>query len=146
MPANNPPATANALAYLTRALALLEKPRWAKCTPDEVRAGTLPMMIAEHSWITGAEAISIEGVYCEPEDERAQAWCTIGVVKAVTHYDPEPVKAYTYCLSILNLANPAYVATGSKNAQPYLNDTAESFETVRRFFQRGIAYLEKHSS
>lgn len=121
---NNKPATPNASIYLSRALELLEKPG-----PNH----------QPNSWITMREAIDQDGHACNPESEQAQAWCTIGVLKAVTHYDPvDPQKAYQYCLSILNLANPAYVATGSKSAQPELNDQAQSFEQVRRYFQRAI--------
>lgn len=119
----NKPATPNAVAYLTRALQLLEKPG-PRNQPN--------------SWIRNAEALDDQLRHCKPEDERAQAWCTIGVLKAVTHYDPDPPKAYQYCLSILNLANPAYVATGSKSAQPTLNDRADSFDQVRKYFQRAI--------
>lgn len=126
----NQPATTSALEYLSRALQLLEKPG-PKGQPN--------------SWITGREAIDDKGYPVNPESEQAQAWCTIGVLKAVTHYDPDPQRAYTYCLSILNLANPAYVATGSRSAQPELNDRATDFSTVRKFFQKAIAYLERHS-
>lgn len=128
----NQPATTQATQYLQRALALLEKP-----SPHQ-----------PHSWITMREAIDADGHACAPESEQAVAWCTIGVVKAVCHYDPNPEQAYRYCLSILNLANPAYVATGSKYAQPELNDRASSFEQVRKYFQRAIAkaiQLEKSS-
>lgn len=122
----NQPATTQATQYLQRALQLLEKPG-PRNQP--------------HSWIVGREAIDSSGMPCAPESEQACAWCTIGVVKAVTHYDPiSPDKAYTYCLSIMNLANPAYVATGNKHAQPELNDEAStSFDTIRRYFQRAIA-------
>lgn len=124
----NQPATDQAPQYLERALQLLEKPG-----PHG----------QPNSWITMREAIDKDGKPCNPESEQAQAWCTIGVIKAVTHYDPDPERAYRYCLSILNLANPAYVATGTYSAQPILNDQATSFETVRRFFQKGIAMAHK---
>lgn len=130
----NQPATTQAAAYLQRALLLLEKPRIRLDRYDKQPIETHP-----NSWIVGREAIDAEGYACAPESEQACAWCTIGVLRAVTHYDPDPPTAYTYCISIMNLANPAYVATGSKHAQPELNDRATSFEQVRRYFQRAIA-------
>lgn len=120
------PATANAYEYLVRALQLLEKPR-----PNQ-----------PHSWIQYHEAIDEQGHYVEPHSERAVAWCTIGVVKAVTHYDPDPDAAYRYCLSILNAANPAYIATGSNAAQPELNDSG-SWELVHTFFERAINFAAR---
>lgn len=126
------PATSHAAAYLARALELLEKPG-PKGQP--------------HSWIKSREAIDATGQPCSPESEQAQAWCTIGVLKAVTHYDPEPTRAYTYCLSILNAANPLYVANGQRDAQPQINDSGiVTFDTIRRLFQRGIAYAAKWES
>lgn len=124
------PATNHAYDYLVRALQLLEKPR------HKIYNGHVELTHA-HSWITGAEAITADGKYVQPEDERADAWCTIGVVKAVTKYDPDPDAAYRYCLSLLNAANPMYIAEGSSNAQPRLNDRG-SFQLVQKFFQRAI--------
>lgn len=128
------PATANAYDYLTRALQLLEKPRYR----TRLSPGEEPYKLADHSWIKNAEAWSDQlGKHVAPEDEMASAWCTIGVVKAVTKYDSDPDAAYRYVLSILNAANPTYIAEGSANAQPRLNDAGD-WPTVRRFFQRGI--------
>lgn len=125
----NQPATVNAAAYLQRALQLLEKPG-PRNQP--------------HSWITGREAIDIDGHPCKPESAQAQAWCTIGVIKAVTHYDPDPPRAYTYCQSILNLANPVYIANGQRDAQPSINDDpSTTFDQIRRYFQKGIALAIK---
>lgn len=123
------PATPNAYEYLTRALQLLEKPRKNQL----------------HSWIKNAEAITADGTYCEPEDERADAWCTIGAIKAVTKYDDNPDAAYRYCLSVLNAANPMYVAEGSQHAQPTLNDYVADFSLIQRLFQRGIAMAARLS-
>jgi hypothetical protein len=132
------PATTSAYDYLVRALQLLEQPRY-------ISPSKLPYSkVADHSWIRNAEAYSdILGSWVAPEDERATCWCTIGVIKAVTKYDPDPEAAYRYCLSIMNAANPAYVAVGSQAAQPTLNDQAESFDTVRKYFQRSIALAHK---
>lgn len=141
----NQPATANAYEYLVRALQLLEKPRYGK--PSNSYPHEAPLL-APHSWITGAEAITADGQYVSPEDERADAWCTIGVVKAVTKYDPDPDAAYRYVLSILNAANPMYVAEGTASAQPHLNDNG-SWPLVRKFFQKAItmaARLQQHSN
>lgn len=136
---SNKPATANACDYLTRALQLLEQPR-VRMTPDG------PRQVADHSWITNAEAFSDQlGTHVAPEDESASAWCTIGAVKAVTKYDADPDAAYRYCLSVLNAANPMYIAEGSQNAQPALNDSG-SWELVRGFFQRGIAMAARWSN
>lgn len=134
MPTNQP-ATTNAYDYLVRALQLLEKPRYGKPSASTHEAP----LLADNSWITGAEAWSdILNTWVAPENELASAWCTIGVVKAVTKYDPDPDAAYRYVLSILNAANPIYVAEGSSNAQPRLNDNG-SFQLVRGFFQKAIA-------
>lgn len=124
------PATSSAYEYLTRALQLLEKPG-PKQQPN--------------SWIRDREAINAQGEPCSPESEQAEAWCTIGVLKAVTRYDADPEAAYRYCLSVLNAANPLYVATGSKQAQPQINDdpSTTSFETIQRLFQKGIALAAK---
>lgn len=146
MPASNQPATSHAYDYLVRALQLLEKPRMGRVHKSSTQ--DIPdalMEIAPHSWITGAEAISADGTYVAPEDERAEAWCTIGVVKAVTKYDDNPDAAYRYVLSIMNAANPMYVAEGSSNAQPALNDSG-SFELVQKFFQRAIAMAARLES
>lgn len=138
MPASNQPATANAYDYLVRALQLLEKPRYSKPTNGE--------LLAEHSWIRNAEAWSDSlQQHVAPEDERADAWCTIGAVKAVTKYDPDPEAAYRYCLSLLNAANPMYVAEGTSQAQPRLNDNG-SWPLVRGFFQRAIAMAARLQS
>lgn len=136
---SNKPATTSAYDYLTRALQLLEQPR--------VRmTSTGPLVVAPNSWIINAEAYSDQlGTHVAPEDEAASAWCTIGVVKAVTKYDPDPEAAYRYCLSVLNAANPMYIAEGSQNAQPALNDEGD-WELVRNFFQRGIAMAAKWSN
>lgn len=124
------PVTSNATEYLTRALQLLEKPR----PPSH-----------DNSWIQYAGAIRDDGTYCEPQDERACAWCTIGAVRAVTFYDDKPEEAYKYCLSILSAANPQTIALGHEGALPYINDGG-SFERVRRMFQRGIALASKLQS
>lgn len=138
----NQPATANAYDYLVRALQLLEKPRYGK--PD-MQTHQAPLL-AEHSWIQNAEAFSDMLVkHVAPEDEAASAWCTIGAVKAVTKYDPDPDAAYRYCLSLLNAANAMYIAEGSSNAQPALNDSS-SWPLIRKFFQRGIAMAAKLQS
>lgn|SRR5678815_1987835 len=112
-----------AYEYLHRALQLLEEPR-----PPH-----------PNSWIQSAEAIDNEGRYCNPESERAVAWCTIGVVMAVTHYDPHPEEAYKYVLSLLNMANPIAIANDSL---PAVNDT-HAFETVRRMFQKAMGLALK---
>jgi hypothetical protein len=134
------PATTNAYEYLTRALQLLEQPRYSPANPFVPE----PIRIADHSWIRNSEAWSDQLCkWVAPEDEMASAWCTIGVVKAVTKYDPDPEAAYKYCLSVLNAANPAYVAVGTEQAQPCLNDNAPGFEPIRRYFQRAIALAAK---
>lgn len=133
MPSANQPATTSAYDYLVRALQLLEKPRYGKSVN-----GQAPLL-AEHSWIRNAEAFSdLLQTHVAPENELASAWCTIGVVKAVTKYDPDPDAAYRYCLSLLNAANPMYVAEGTAQAQPHLNDNG-SWPLVRTFFQKAIA-------
>lgn len=136
----NKPATTNAYEYLTRALQLLEKPRY-KTTATQVNPLHYEghaVKLADHSWIKNAEAFSDQlGKHVKPEDEMASAWCTIGVIKAVTKYDDDPDAAYRYCLSVLNAANPAYIAEGSSNAQPSLNDAGD-WPTVCGFFQRAI--------
>lgn len=136
------PATTNAYEYLVRALQLLEKPRYTY--PKTI--GSQPIKLADNSWIRNAEAFSDAlGKHVNPEDEMASAWCTIGVIKAVTKYDPDPDAAYRYCLSVLNAANPMYVAYGQENAQPHLNDGG-SWELVQRFFQRAINLAAKWSN
>lgn len=106
--------------YLQRALTMLEKPG-PRNQP--------------HSWIQNAEAIRDDGTHCKPEDERAAAWCTIGVVRAVTYYDPNPTSAYTYLLSLLNMANPIAIA---QDTLPQVNDYATSFTTVQNMFRKAI--------
>lgn len=134
MPTNQP-ATTSAYDYLVRALQLLEKPRYGKPDPNN----HIAPIIEPNSWITGAEAWSDKlQKHVAPEDEAADAWCTIGAVKAVTKYDPDPDAAYRYCLSLLNAANPMYVAEGTAQAQPYLNDNG-SWPLVRKLFQKAIA-------
>lgn len=124
-----PPATMNATTYLRRALQLLEAPR-----RDQQGNITHP-----NSWIRNAEAILANGQHCEPEDERAVGWCTIGVVKAVTKYDDNPEPAYRYVCSLLD-ASPIVIAHDSL---PSSNDSAETFERVRKTFLRAIALAEK---
>jgi hypothetical protein len=112
--------------YLTRAQQLLEKPG---------------PTANSHSWIRFAEAINAQGVHCAPESEQAQAWCTIGVLKAVTKYDPNPEAAYRYVYSIMNAANAALIAAGSA---PSLNDVSD-YETVINLFENGRTFLLRHS-
>lgn len=114
------PVVAPALAYeyLNRALLLLEKP----CEYNG----------KSNSWIQGREAITADGLSCAPESELAVAWCTIGVVRAVTHYDPVPDAAYRYILSLLNMANPIVITNGSL---PGVNDT-HAFQVVQRMFEK----------
>lgn len=113
------PATV-AYEYLDRALQMLDKPR--------------PNNNVDNSWIQHAEAIKADGTYCMPEDEQAVAWCTIGVVKAVTHYDPNPDQAYTYLLSLLNMANPIAIAN---DTLPNVNDT-NAYAVVRNMFIKAM--------
>lgn len=110
-----PPALA--YDYLARALQLLEQP----CEYNK-----------PNSWIQGYEAITQEGLSCAPESELAVAWCTIGVVRAVTHYDQAPDAAYRYILALLNMANPIAIA---QNNLPSVNDT-HTFQVVQRMFQK----------
>lgn len=126
MPNNRIPVLSNQTAYdyLTRAQQLLEKPRYPH----------------EHSWIQFAEAISSDGHHVAPESEQAQAWCTIGVLKAVTKYDPNPEAAYRYVYSIMNAANAALIAAGSA---PSLNDVSD-YETVINLFENGRTFLLRH--
>jgi hypothetical protein len=112
--------------YLTRAQQLLEKPG---------------PTANSHSWIQFAEAINSDGQLCAPESEQAQAWCTIGVLKAVTKYDPNPEAAYRYVYSIMNAANAALIAAGSA---PSLNDVSD-YETVINLFKNGRTFLLRHS-
>lgn len=123
------PATLNALSYLQRALMLLEQPR-----TNQQHEVTHP-----NSWIRSAEAIQQDGNHCAPEDERAVAWCTIGVVKAVTKYDDNPDAAYRYVCSLLD-ASPVVLSHGSL---PSSNDTADTFERVRKTFLRAIKLAER---
>ena len=109
------PATM-AYQYLNRAQQLLEKPRENQ----------------PHSWIQGAGAINIDGHPVSPESEQAVAWCTIGVVRAVTHYDPNPDEAYKYILSLLNMANPRVIEAGSI---PQVNDRT-AFQQVIHMFEK----------
>lgn len=141
----NQPATTSAYDYLVRALQLLEKPRRRPSANRE--NGDIDVVeIAPHSWIQNAEAWSDQlQKHVAPEDERADAWCTIGVIKAVTKYDDNPDAAYRYCLSLLNAANPMYVAEGSSYAQPVLNDRG-SWPLVQKFFQRAIAMAARLSA
>lgn len=105
--------------YLNRALLLLEKPSSYNNSP--------------HSWIQGREAVRADGTGCAPESEQAVAWCTIGVVRAVTYYDQtSPDAAYKYILSLLNMANPIVF---TKDSLPGVNDT-HAFSTVQRMFEK----------
>lgn len=124
-----PPATMNAATYLRRALQLLEAPR-----RDQQGNITHP-----NSWIRHAEAIQANGQHCEPESEQAVGWCTIGVVKAVTKYDPSPEPAYRYVCSLLD-ASPVVIANDSL---PSSNDSASDFSRVRQTFLRAIKLAER---
>jgi hypothetical protein len=124
--------------YLTRAQLLLEKPRYKY--PGTI--GSQPIKLEEHSWIRNAEAFSDAlGKHVAPEDELASAWCTIGVLKAVTKYDPNPEAAYRYVYSIMNAANAALIAAGSA---PSLNDVSD-YKTVINLFENGRTFLLRHS-
>lgn len=112
--------------YVTRALQLLEKPG-----PG----------IQGSSWIKNAEAITTQPkgsiIYVKPEDERAEAWCFIGSLKAVTKYDPNPEAAYLYLYACINAANALLLSAnhstaGKAGAAPQINDNALSFGTVRQ--------------
>lgn len=117
-----------AYEYLSRAQYLLESPR-----PTG----------QSNSWIQHAEAINDQGNYVSPESERAVAWCTIGVVKAVTHYDEtDPDKAYKYILSLLNMANPNVILEGSL---PKVNDHTQ-FQQVIRMFEKAKLLAMKMES
>lgn len=125
----NQPATINALSYLQRALQLLESPR-----RDQQHN-----IVHPHSWIKNAEAIAANGTHVAPEDERAVAWCTIGVVKAVTKYDENPDAAYRYVCSLLD-ASPIVLAHDRLESS---NDSATDFERVRKTFLRAIKLAER---
>jgi len=130
-PALSPSTTYN---YLSRALNLLEKPGFG---------------IAGTSWIQNREAVDKQGHGVAPESEQADAWCTIGVLKAVTRYDPDPDAAYRYAYSILNAANPALVAIGGSGlagAAPSLNDHAYSFDQVKSLFENAKLFLLRHGA
>lgn len=120
--------------YLTRALQLLEKPG---------------LGISGTSWIQMREAVNKQGQGVAPESEQADAWCVIGVLKAVTQYDANPDAAYRYAYSILNAANPALVAIGGSGlsgAAPSLNDHAYSFSQVQALFENAKQFLLRHGA
>lgn len=107
---------------IDRALSLLEKPGKG---------------IGGSSWIQYAEAINQAGAHCAPESEQADAWCVIGVLKAVSAHDPDPSASYRYLYSILNLSNSTLLSIGSAGLSgpaPVLNDHAYSFDQVRQLF------------
>lgn len=96
--------------------------------------------LLQHGWIQGREAIDKDGNSCPPESDLAVAYCEIGAVKAVTHYDPDPDVAYRYCLSILDAANALVIEKGSV---PAVNDTT-THEHVLQMFDRAKQYLIRH--
>lgn len=118
---------------IDRALSLLEKPGKG---------------IGGSSWIQYAEAITPSGIHCAPESEQADAWCVIGVLKAVSAHDPDPQASYCYLYSLLNLANTQLVAIGGSGLQgaaPTLNDHAYDFATVRQLFTNAKHWITSHA-
>ena len=112
--------------YLTRALQLLEAPRY----------NTKMEVIANNSWVQNTLAIQADGVHCDPRSDLAVAYCTLGAIQAVTPDD----RIATYVNSIIDMANPSIVASGSI---PNVNDHARSFERVQRLFHRAQELVTK---
>lgn len=95
-----------------------------------------------HGWVKGREAVDKDGISCAPESDLAVAYCEIGAIKAVTHYDQDPDAAYRYVMSILSAANAMVYAKGSV---PSVNDSqATTQEYVLRMFDKAKNYLTKH--
>jgi len=113
--------------YLNRVIELLSAPR----------RDSQGRITHDHSWIRHAEAIDANGNHCSPKSDLAVAYCTIGAVRAVTLYDPNPEQAYKYVLSIIDAANPEVVANANPytGGIPHVNDSHE--------FQRVIKMLNK---
>lgn len=119
--------------YLDRAEQLLRAPNSSHSKPN--------------SWVQNSLAVDHEGRSCEPHSDLAVAYCEIGAVKAVTHYDNNPDAAYSYVVSVLHAANPMAISkiTGANNMGgiPCVNDSATSFDTIIKMFQRAKLWVVK---
>lgn len=105
-----------------------------------------PCPFSDRSWIKGMLAMGRDGRGCEPESDLAVAYCEIGAVKAVTHYDTQPDAACSYVVSILHAANPQTisVAAGPMGGVPHVNDAlTTTFDDVVKMFERAKAYTLK---
>jgi hypothetical protein len=130
------------IIYLSRALQLLEAPCVQHMSTGHVANKA-------HSWIQGQLAVDAKGYQVPPESDLAVAYCEIGAIKAVTHYDQQPEAAYKYVTAILHAANPAAIVAvrGAHNTGgvPTINDHPyTTFERVRKMFTRAIHWSEKH--
>lgn len=105
-----------------------------------------PCPFSDHSWIKGMLAMRRDGRGCEPESDLAVAYCEVGAVKAVTHYDNDPDAACSYVISILHAANAQTIskAQGPMGGIPAVNDAhATTFEHVIKMFERAKAFTLK---
>lgn len=106
--------------------------------------------LLQHGWVQGRLAVDAHGSSCEPYSEKAQAWCEIGAIQAVTHYLDEPLQAERYLVSILHAANatstlPAYRSSSDVGGIPAVNDTTTTTkEHVIRMLARAKQYLTRH--
>jgi len=78
-------------------------------TVDPIQVLQRAQQLLEHGWIAGHEALTKDGKSVLPWDERADAWCVLGSVRAVTYLLDEQNEPQNtqYIMSVISIANPS---------------------------------------
>lgn len=108
--------------------------------------------LIQMGWTRNHEALDANDKDCEPEDERAVKWCTVGSWKAVLKYESEDIKPWylKYLAGLWNSAN-MHIQTQSETVHSpgyygveVNNDVHATQESIVAMFVNTLEFLERH--